>query len=235
MKHHHHNHAPHEAPLIGPVLIVGCGRVGAELAESIWRKGVTVAVIDRDQAAFTRLPLNFGGRLVQGDALDRDALERAGIASAHALAAVTAADSANIVVARVARNIFHLPHVVARVYDPARISIYESLGIQTMASSSWGAQRVEQILLHPGLRTEFTAGNGEVEVLEVSVPEHWHGRSLADLLLADQAIAVALARGGRALLPGPDAILHSQDILHVSATAEGASALRRRLQPDGKA
>ena len=218
----------------GPIVIVGCGRVGMELAQSIAAQGHPVAVMDSNPKAFDRLGPSFRGRMVQGDALDQEGLKRAGIESAHGLAAVTSSDSANIVTARIARDIFKVTHVVARVYDPMRGPIYERLRLQTIASSSWGSRRIEQLLLHPGLQSVVTAGNGEVQVFEIAVPEAWDGRRLGDLLPTGEALPVALARGGRALLPGLDTTLHAQDFLHVSATAAGAASLRQLLRVPGK-
>jgi trk system potassium uptake protein TrkA len=216
------------------IIIVGCGRVGIELALSVNRQGHRVAVMDANPRAFDRLGPDFRGRTVLGDALDYDALKRAGIETAHGLAAVTASDSANIVVARVARDMFKVEHVVARVFEPARGPIYEMLGLQTVATSSWGAQRIEQLLLHPGLRSVCVAGNGEVQIYEVSVPDGWKDRRLSDLVPSGSALAVAVARGGRGLLPGSDFVLQSHDVLQVSATAEGAALLRQRLRVNGK-
>jgi len=212
------------------ILIIGCGRVGVELALSIMRKGHHVTIVDHSLRAFDRLGPDFRGRTVQGDALDQDTLKRAGIDQAHGVAAVTTSDSANIVAARIARDIFHVEHVVARVYDPSRAPIYEHMGLQTIASSSWGARRIEQLLLHPGLRSLVAAGNGEVQLYEITVPEGWHNRSLSELLPAGQALPASVARGGRAILPTLDFVLHGNDILHVSASDEGAVELRRRLK-----
>lgn len=218
-----------------PIIIVGCGRVGTELAQSVSRQGYTVTVMDSNLRAFDRLSPDFRGRTVQGDALDYDALKRAGVETAHGLAAVTASDSANVVVARIARDIFRVEHVVARVYDPQRAPIYEKLGLQTIASSSWGARRIEQLLLHPGLQTVYSAGNGEVQIYEITVPETWNGRRLRELLPPGLALPVALARGGRAQLPSPETVVQIDDILQVSATTEGAAALRESLHVNGKA
>ena len=217
------------------IIIVGCGRVGAELALSINRQGHHVVVMDQNVHAFDRLGPDFRGRTVLGDALDHEALKRAGIEQAHGLAAVTASDSANIIVARVARDLFKVQHVVARVYDPNRGPIYEMMGLQSVASTSWGARRLEQLLLHPGLQSIYEAGNGEVQIYEVAVPDSWKDRKLSELLPAGQALPAALARGGRGLLPDPDFVLQPQDVLQVSATAEGAAELRRRLGVNGKA
>jgi len=216
------------------IVIVGCGRVGVELALSVHRQGHTVSVMDANSKAFDKLGPDFRGRTVLGDALDYGALKRAGIETAHGLAAVTASDSANIVVARVARDIFKVEHVVARVYEPTRAPIYEMLGLQTVASTSWGAQRIEQLLLHPGVRSIYSAGNGEVQIYEVSIPDAWKNRALSELMSSDSLRPVALSRGGRALLPASDLALQAQDVLLVSATVDGVALLRQRLQLNGK-
>lgn len=214
------------------VIIVGCGRVGVELALSLHTEH-QVAVINPDPRAFDRLGLHFMGRTVQGDGMDRDALLRAGIETADALAAVTNSDNVNVIVARVAHQIFKVPRVVARVYNPRRRPIYEKLGLQTVSSSSWGAHRIEQLLIHPGLQSLYSAGNGEVQVYEMPVPPEWAGRKLADLVPAGSAIPVALARAGRGLLPGGDLLLQPDDVLQVSATDEGLRILRERVRSNG--
>lgn len=216
------------------LIIVGCGRVGVELALSINRQDYRVSVLDNNPRAFDRLGPAFRGRAVLGDALDQEALKRAGIETAHGLAAVTASDSANIVVARVARDLFKVEHVVARLFEPSRSPAYEMLGLHTVATSSWGAQRIEQLLLHPGLQSIDAAGNGEVQIYEVSVPDNWKDRRLSELIPAGAALPVAVARGGRGLLPEGDFVLRSQDVLQVSATADGAATLRERLSAGGK-
>ena len=123
------------------VIIVGCGRVGVELALSLHENN-GVAIVDSEPRSFDRLGLAFSGRTVQGDALDRDALQRAGIESAQALAAVTASDNVNAIVGRVARDVFGLERVVTRLYNPRRLPIYEKLRLQTVSSSAWGARRI---------------------------------------------------------------------------------------------
>ena len=213
----------------GTIIIVGCGRVGIELAQSISQQGHSVSVIDANARSFDRLGMEFRGRMIQGDALDGDALRRAGIETAHGLAAVTSSDSANIVTARIARDVFKVAHVVARIYDPMRGPIYEKLGLQTIASSSWGAARIEQLLLHSGMESVYSAGNGEVQLYEITVPSAWEGQRLSDLVPAGEASPAALARGGRGQLPNGETRLQAGDILQISATAEGAAALHARL------
>ena len=214
------------------VIVVGCGRVGVELALALHTEHL-VTVIDSDPRAFDRLGLHYAGRTVQGEALDQNVLLRAGIETADALAAVTASDNVNVIVASVARKIYHIQRVVTRVYNPRRRPIYEKLNVQTVSSSSWGAHRIAQLLIHPGLQSLYTAGNGEVQIYEMPVPADWAGRKLAELVPSGAALAVALARAGRGLLPGSDMLLQADDVLQVSATAEGLRILRERVHANG--
>ena len=214
------------------IIIVGCGRVGVELAISLHQNHM-VSVIDRNSSSFDRLGLHFSGRTVQGDAMDRTSLERAGIETADALAAVTSSDNVNAIVARIARDIFHVNHVVARIYNPRRAPIYEKLNLQTVSSSSWGAHRIEQLLVHPGMQSISSAGNGEVQVYELTVPSEWNGHKVSELVPMEYAIPVALARNGKGILPRGEIMLASQDILQVSSTPEGVKVLRERVHENG--
>ncbi|HTZ10682.1 MAG TPA: NAD-binding protein, partial [Acidimicrobiales bacterium] len=119
------------------VVIVGCGRVGSGLAVRLTEQGHTVAVLDKSSQAFRRLPDGWPGTAVVGSGFDRDDLDQAGAAGAGALAAVTSGDNSNILTARIARENYNVPRVVARIYDPRRAEIYQRLGIPTVATVSW--------------------------------------------------------------------------------------------------
>ncbi len=211
-------------------IVVGCGRVGAELAYGLHAKDHQVAIIDQVGTSFQHLDPRYRGRTIEGEVLSREVLQRAGIEHADGLAAVTNSDTVNAVVAHVARTIYNVPQVVARNYDPRWRMLHEVFGLQVVSSTAWGAQRIEELLFDPGLRTLFSAGNGEVELFELSVPAGWQGRSLGELLQTDdQAVAVAYTHAGRAALPNRDTRLTAGDLLHVSASPSGAAALRTRL------
>ena len=216
------------------IIIVGCGRVGAELALALCAKRHRVTVLDANQDSFDRLGSEFTGRTVQGDGMDQTALKRAGIGEAHALAATTSSDSINIVVARMAQEIFKLEHVVARVYNPRRAPIYEKLGIRTIASSSWAAQRIEDILLHPGMRSVHSAGSGEVQVYEICVPAHWVGHKVSEMLPPD-VLPVALERNGQGVLPAADMVIQDNDVILISARDKATITLRERIINPGQA
>ena len=211
-------------------IVVGCGRVGAELCYHLFKNGHQVVAVDINKDSFNRLHPDFRGRTLEGEGLAEGVLERAGIRQADGLAAVTNSDTLNAVVAHAARTIYDVPNVVARNYDPNLRLIIEAFGLQTVGSTYWGAQRVEELLCNPSQRAVYSAGNGEVEVYEVNIPDEWNGRSLDELLAPlQECLPVALSRAGRSFLPGAGTKLQSDDVLSVSSTSEGISALTARL------
>ncbi len=216
-------------------IIVGCGRVGAELCYSLFKAGHQIAVVDSNRDAFNRLPPEFRGRTLEGEGLAESVLERAGIREAHGLAAVTNSDPLNAVVAHVARVIYGVPIVVARNYDPELRSLIEAFGLQIVSSTYWGAQRVQELLTNPPQKAVYSAGNGEVEVYELIVPDGWAGHTLGELLDSPvQVYPVALTRAGRSFLPDMSTPLESGDVVHVSSTFEGIGGLYTRLTEKGR-
>jgi trk system potassium uptake protein len=211
------------------IIVVGCGRLGAELSYRLFRQGHEVTVVDEAAAAFNNLPADFRGRTIEGDALNQDVIHRAGFKHADALATVTNSDALNVVVAHVARSIFGLGIVVVRNYDPVCRPLIEAFGMQVVSSTSWGAQRMEEILYHVDVRAVFSAGNGEVEIYEVIVPKVWDGKPLIEFLDCDRCLAISLSRAGRAFLPQGDTKLIDGDLVYLSATLDGIQSLRRRL------
>jgi trk system potassium uptake protein TrkA len=211
-------------------IVVGCGRVGAELCYHLFKRGHQIVVVDINKEAFNRLHPDFRGRTLEGEGLAEGVLERAGIHEADGLAAVTNSDTLNAVVAHAARIIYNIPNVVARNYDPNLRAVIEAFGLQTVGSTYWGAQRVEELLMSPSQRMVYSAGNGEVEVYEVQIPEKWDGHTLEELLEPlKQCYPVALSRAGHSLLPESTLRLQASDMLDVSSTFEGIGALTERL------
>ena len=149
------------------VIVVGCGRMGSDLTARLSRRGHAVTVVDFVGSSFQHLDPAYRGRTIEAESLGEGVLKRAGIEHAHALAAVTNSDAVNAVVAHVARIVFKVPNVVARNYDPRWRPLHEALGLQSVSSTVWGAQRFEEMLETPSLRSVFSAGNGEVEVYEL--------------------------------------------------------------------
>lgn len=200
------------------VLIVGCGREGSELARSIAAQGHAVTIVDANAARFDQLGVDFPGRTVQGVSFDRGALERADIAHADAFVATTQSDNENIVAAKIARDVYKVPRVVARVYNPGRREVYERLGLATVTSTSWGARRIEQLILHPDVIDMEQIGGGEVRLLRVNVPDAWHGKPV-NAILGGRIVVCAVKRNGHAFVPAVGETLQPDDVAYLSVPA----------------
>jgi trk system potassium uptake protein len=211
------------------IIVVGCGRVGAELAYGLYRHEHHVTVIDEEPSAFENLPSDFRGRTVEGEVLAPDVLHRAGIETAQGLATVTSSDSLNAVVAHLARTVYKVPNTVVRLYDPRQRPLIESFGLQIVSPSTWGAQRIEEILIGVTNQPVFSAGNGEVQIFQIAVPQSWNDRRAVEMNTEGQRVVVAVTRSGRAFVPTHDSRLQTGDIVHVSATATGMVALHEQL------
>jgi trk system potassium uptake protein TrkA len=211
------------------VIVIGCGRVGAELAYRLYLKGHKVVVVDQSPGAFQNLPEDFRGRFVEGQAMNIDVLRRAGIEETDALAAVTSSDPLNAVIAHLAVNYYGVRSVAVRNYDSRWRSMHEMFGLQMVSSSSWGAQRIEELLYQQETRTVFSAGNGEVEIYEFAIDERWDGQTFGDLIPSDECIPVALTRAGSAILPDKNTRLQNGDVVVISATLEGSERLHQTL------
>jgi trk system potassium uptake protein TrkA len=211
------------------VIVVGCGRVGSELAMLLSSRGHEVTIIDHVGSSFSHLDPAWRGRTIEAEAMAEGVLERAGVRDADALASVTNSDAVNAVVAHVARTVYDVPSVVSRNYDPRWRPLHEAMGLRMVSSTAWGAQRLEELLESRRMRPVFSAGNGEVELYELDVPAAWDGRPLADVTAGIACSLVSVTRGGRATQPAAGALLHAGDLLHVGAGLEGAVALRSRL------
>src|SRR5579862_7962159 len=159
---------------------MGCGRVGAALALQLAPLDHTVAIIDQDPTAFRRLGDDFPGSQVTGIGFDRDTLIAADIEHADAFAAVSSGDNSNIIAARVARETFGVHRVVARIYDPKRAEVYERLGIPTVATVPWTANRLLKSVLGEATAEVWRDPSGAVAMLHVSPHEGWIGKSLQE-------------------------------------------------------
>ena len=211
------------------LIVVGCGRMGSGLAEALSLQGHQITVVDRDAAALGRLPAAFAGRTICAEGLDHAALLEAGIERADGLTAVTTSDETNVVAARVARQHFHVPKVVARVCDPRRADLYQRLGVQTISTTAWGIHRVAELLLASHLQPVGSVGSGGVELMETALPHTLAGRTPADLALPGEACLVAVTRNGATFLPVYGAVLQEDDLLHLAVAAGAGERVRQVL------
>ena len=199
---------------------MGCGRVGSSLARQLGRAGHSVAVIDRDPAAFRRLGTDFHGQQVTGVGFDRDVLIKARIGEAHAFAAVSSGDNSNIIAARVAREQFNVETVVARIYDAKRAQVYERLGIPTVATVPWTTDRLLRAIIPEGLISEWRDPSGTVTIVNLPYHRHWIGRPLAEFEAAIGVHTAFVVRFGRGLLPTHDTVVQEGDLIYTSVLSK---------------
>jgi trk system potassium uptake protein TrkA len=215
------------------MIIVGCGRVGSELAENLEANGHHVTVVDPVPAAFHRLHSTFRGQTVTGIGFDREVLVRAGIEEADALAAVFSNDATNLIVARVARDRFNVPLVVARLHEPSQAEMYRRFGVQTVSIATWGVGRLEQVMTCRQVQYVVSLGNGEVQVIEMRIPAHMAARPVSSLLVPGEIVPIGLARGGHTFIPSPDTRLEEDDLLSLSVVTTALGRLETQLNQGG--
>jgi trk system potassium uptake protein len=131
-------------------IIMGCGRVGARLANLLANEGHEVLVLDVNSQAFWRLGADFKGTTMVGNGIDVDVLRRAGIERADAFAATTQGDNRNIMASQIAKHIFKVPKVVTRIYDPIRQDTYSELGLETVSPTVLGAAALLDVITGSG-------------------------------------------------------------------------------------
>lgn len=210
------------------VVIVGCGRVGSTLARELCELGNTVAVVDRKADAFLRLGDDFSGQTIVGIGFDPDILIAAGIEKASALAAVTNGDNSNIMVARVARERFGIQSVVARIYDPKRSEIYERLGIATVATVKWTAERIMRRIISDRPAVEWTDPSAALVLVERIASDAWVGERVT-MLNGGPGNVVGVRRYGQAMLASDDVLVQQGDVVYLAVMSDDIARLDAHL------
>ena len=208
------------------VVIIGCGRAGAALAHRLDIEGDTVGVIDVDPAARLRLPPRFRGRFVHADGMHTEALEKAGIDRTDALAALSGNDSLNVVIMRIARERYRVPHVVGRLHDTDAAPVCADLGLAMVTSVRMTVDRVHRMLRHRRLEPEHTFGNGESLLVRSGVPDYLAGRHVHELDVAGEIQVVEVTRAGHSLIPAPGSRLRNGDLVSFVVAAGSLERLR---------
>ncbi len=212
---------------------MGCGRVGSALSLQLLESGHDVTVVDKNPASFVKYPPGETAKKVVGLGFDRDILEAAGIKDAEAFVAVSSGDNSNIVSARVALEHYHVPKVIARIYDPRRADIYERLNIQTVAATRWGVKQIELMLLHDRAEVRESIGGGDLLRMRIPVPSHLVGKAATALNVTGKVMVVGISRGGGGLLASDETLLQDGDYLSVMLVKDGMDALDEQLAATG--
>jgi trk system potassium uptake protein TrkA len=208
---------------------MGCGRTGAQLAKVLTLEGHQITIIDKNPNAFERLGKVFTGKTIEGVGFDEQVLQDAGIERADAFIAVTNGDNSNIVGAVTAKNRFRVPKVVARIYDPVRERLYRHLGVLTISSTSWAANKIKNLILHAEVFRHMSFGNGEVELVEAEVLPPLAGRRVADLNVHGEIMVVAIVRLGKSFIPGLGTAFEEKDHIQIAVASSALPKLKKML------
>lgn len=212
---------------------MGCGRVGILLTQELAKAGHDVSVIDKNASAFDRLPPDFRAKTFVGFGFDRNVLEDAGIEEADAFLAVSSGDNSNIVSARVAREHYRVPMVIARIYDPYRADIYERLNIPTVSTTRWGVKQMILMLTHPREEIRESLAAGDLFRMRLAVPSHLVGKSVSELEAEGKVRVAGVDRGGSGFIPVPSSTFKDGDTVHMVVHKDALELLDELMTPLG--
>jgi trk system potassium uptake protein TrkA len=194
------------------VIIVGCGRVGSELAKLLAGEGHNVVIVDKNRASFERLGGTFNGLTVVGNGYDPGLLKKAGIEKADAFCAVTNGDNTNLVSAQVAKKIFNVPKVIARVYDPQRAHIYSALGLDIISGTILFAAMLRDKIIESRFST-YLVETKELGVIEIDVKSDLAGKTVQEIDIPGEFLVTAIRRLEGVFIPDSKTILRDKDTL----------------------
>lgn len=217
------------------VVIVGCGRVGSQLATLLSAEGHNVVIIDREPKAFRRLGTVFNGVTIVGNGFDEEVLREAGIEKADAFAALTDLDNTNIMSAQVAKSIFKVPRVVARLYNPEREQTYQKLGLEIICGTTIVANQIRNKILQKYFTSHLTLGKNEIEVIEFRAGEKINGKSIAEIEIPGEMRISSLIRDSSALIPIGETAVETGDLLVAAVKATSLEEARERLGIEAEA
>jgi len=214
------------------VVIMGCGRAGSRLARRLENQGHSVAVVDKDPRAFHLLDVDFKGKKVQGVGFDASVLVEAGIERADAFIAVSSGDNSNIVSSVIAKDVFRVPRVITRIYDPRRANIYRRFGIPTVAPVRWSVNKIYDLLFLHRSFSRYTFGNGEVELMELELHSNLAGRNVRDFEIPGEVQVASIERFGEAFMPVSGTRFEKGDIVNVLISRKSMNKYKKMFFMD---
>ncbi len=210
------------------VIIVGCGRVGSELAKLLSSEGHNVVVIDKSPKSFDRLGRTFNGVTLVGNGFDVELLKQAGIAQADAFCSVTNGDNSNIVAAQAAKKIFKVPKVIARVYDPSRADIYKSLGLDILSGTILFASMLRDKIIESRF-SSYLIESKDVGVLEIEVDQAISGKTVEEISLPGELMVVMIKGIKGVVMPVAKTKLRKNDVLMAVVKTESLDKVRKKF------
>ncbi len=210
------------------IIIAGCGRVGSELARLLSNEGHDVIIIDKNKSSFDRLRGTFNGVTLVGSGFDTGLLKQAGIEKADAFCAVTNGDNTNLISAQVAKKIFNVPKVIARVYDPQRAHIYTALGMDVISGTILFAAMIRDKIIESRF-SSYLIETKELGIIEIEVKDSLKGKMIRDVNIPREFIVVAIRRLNEVIIPEPDTILKAKDVLMGVVKVASLNGIKERF------
>jgi trk system potassium uptake protein len=195
------------------IIVIGCGKVGAKLARVLADEGHEVVIVDNDSQAFKNLGVGFNGLTVTGVPIDQDVLKQAGIETADALAAVTPDDNVNIMACQVAREIFKIPRVIARIYNPAREHVFHEFGLNTICPTNLTVDVIRSMVLGNEEICDHTIGNERISFRHEKVSKGLEGKKLDSVKTNEHTMLFGVIQNGKMVFANPNTRLSKDDIL----------------------
>ena len=192
------------------IMIIGCGRVGSQLALLLSQEGHNVTIIDKNADSFKRLGGTFNGVTAAGNGFDEKLLTELKIDKQDAFVSVTSGDNTNLMASQIAKKIFKVPRVIARVYDPRRADIYRKLGLDIISGTVLVAAMIRDKIIENRF-TSYLVETGELGVIEIPVGNELKGKKTRDLHMADEFLVVTIERKKKVIIPEPDTKLELDD------------------------
>jgi len=211
------------------VIIVGCGRVGSELAKLLSGEGHNVVVIDKDQASLDRLGGTFNGLTAVGNGFDLGLLRQVGIEKADAFCALTNGDNTNLISAQVAKKIFKVPKVIARVYDPQRAHIYTALGLDIISGTILFAAMLRDKVIESRF-SSYLIESKELGILEIEVKNDLVNKTVQEINMPQELLVVAIRRLDGVVLPEPRTVLKNKDILMAAVKVASLKKIKDKFR-----
>ena len=205
------------------IIIAGCRKIGSNLALLLSEENHDVVVIDSDPNNFDLLGSGFNGLTIAGTPIDEDVLRNAGIENADALAAVTSDDNMNVMVSEIARDLFHVPTVITRLYDPEREMVFRKMGLTTICPTTLAVDRLKNMLIPSSEFVTLDIGGASVRFRIIKPARRLWGKSLSAM---KEPYVFGVIRKGRFQIACAKTVILEDDSLVIPeyAQQEGEAA-----------
>jgi len=211
------------------IIIVGCGRVGAELAKLLSNEGHDVVIIDKNPTAFNRLGGAFNGLTMVGNGFDSETLKAAEMQKADVFCALTNGDNTNLVCAQLAKKIFSVPKVIARVYDPERAQIYQALGLDIISGTSLFAAMLRDKIIESRF-SSYLIETRDAGIIQIEVKDELVDAKVKNINIEGELQVVAIKRVEGTIIPRPDTILEKKDLILAIVKTESLEKIRKKFK-----